>query len=601
MERRRRQEKEMAKGKAKINRSVSLAPPQPRSLRSRKRECPSDEISETDDVQATHHQDTEGNGAAVDATLLQCHQCPLQESTMTSTQQPEAADESCLTKQDPDTEEKHAEATNVTVKAFEEQEQTTVDSPNNDPQLEGFRVHADNDVNKSGKDTEEMTAEECNRSPSQTCTDLLQVFLPISEEGDGAALEEQLSAMENSHCHLEKKQEASQEEPSDVDMADVKEVTAGLPAKKKRRMGMCGLTERERSHFLQTQKRENEQNGPERVEKQICDNTADLVAQEEIKSSSSSSPSIPVGSVTEQDGAEMKLQSSHCGGEDRAETEVHIAATTSDGTSAVSDPGCSKGKSCEVEGGIVPGPEQTDDTKSDPPAQEELLGNQEQQECEGGTAEIVAEKPQEQMRGGEDGSAAVDQSPAITFYSHLTKNEETENQDAIEAVLPQVNSVTGTRDEKKEELTGDAADEDGAQAGASSTDTRSEEFNAVELCKAAATPGGSERKDSCDSDGEPGAGPSTVHAEPPHTSDTTDPFGSGYLDYVSDSQLNTIVLNEEEVEREEDLDSPDHEDATDLICGLIRELSSLNRKVMATHRELENLRRSSKSLRSSIR
>lgn len=31
----------------------SLAPSEPRSLRSRKRECPSDEISETDDVQAT--------------------------------------------------------------------------------------------------------------------------------------------------------------------------------------------------------------------------------------------------------------------------------------------------------------------------------------------------------------------------------------------------------------------------------------------------------------------------------------------------------------------------------------------------------------------
>ncbi|XP_044047289.1 uncharacterized protein LOC122873949 isoform X2 [Siniperca chuatsi] len=606
--------------KAKINSSVSLAPPQARSLRSRKRERPMDEISETDDVQATlHHQDTEGKNPAVDATLLQCHQSPLQESTMISTQQHQAAEQSCLTKQGPAIEEKHAEARNVylkneTVKAFEGQEETTDTNPNNDSQLEGFRASTDNDACKNN---EEITAEECNRPSSQTCTNQLPVILPTSEEGDGScatALDEQLHEKENSQCNLKRNQETSQEEPSNVNMADVKEITkeaaAVLPAKKKRRMGMCGLTEKERSHFLQTQKHENGQNGPERVEKQICNNTDDLVAQEEIRFSSPipSSLSIPVGSVTEQNKAEIKLLSSHYGGDDRAETEVHIAVTTSDGTSTVCDPGCSKGKSCGAEGGIVSGPEQTDDMMSDPPAEEEeeeLLGNQEQQELEARTAEIMTEKPQEQMKDGEDGSEVVNQSPAITFYSNPTQNEETENLDAIEAALLQVNTVTRRRDEKKEELTGGAGDGDGAEAGASSTDTLSAGFNcgSVELCRAAVTPSGSERKDSRDPDDEPCAGPSTVNAEPPQTRDTTDLFGSGYLDYVSDSQLNTIALTEEEVmEREEDLGSSDcHEDATDLICGLIRELSSLNQKVMATHRELENLRRSSKSSRSSIR
>lgn len=42
---------------------------------------------------------------------------------------------------------------------------------------------------------------------------------------------------------------------------------------------------------------------------------------------------------------------------------------------------------------------------------------------------------------------------------------------------------------------------------------------------------------------EPAAGPSAVHADRSQTlSLTADSFGSGCLDYVSDSQLNTIVL-----------------------------------------------------------
>ncbi|XP_049423462.1 uncharacterized protein LOC125883277 [Epinephelus fuscoguttatus] len=592
----------MTKGKAKMSSSVTSAPPQPRTLRSRKRECPSDETSETDDAQAAlHQQDTEGNKTAVNETLLQCHQSPLQESTVISAQQREAAEQASLTKQDPDTGEKHTEATNVnfknvTAKTLEEQEGTAVTNPNNDSELEVFRVPADNDADESGKDKEEMTREDCNRSPSQKCADQLKVCLPISEKGDGSALEEQVGAKGNSRGNLE----SNQEEPVSVYVADVKEIpkeaAAGLPAKKKRRMGMCGLTERERSHFLQMQKHENGQKVAERVEKQICINTTDLQPQEEIISSptSSSSLSISVGSVTERREAEIKLQSSHCGGDDRAETEVHNAI--SDATEAASNPGCLKGKSCGVEGGTESGPEQTGDTKSDPPAveeEEQVLGNQEQQEPEGHTAEIVAAQPQEQMK--EDGSAVIDQSPAITFYSNPTQNEETENPDAAKAAPVSVNGVIGTRHESKRELVG--------EAGASSTSRCSGGFKAVELCKAAVTPSGSERKDSCNYADEPGAGPSTVNAEPPETQDSSDPFGSGCLDYVSDSQLYTIVLTEEEVmERDEEPGSPDHhEDATQLICGLITELSSLNRKVMAAHRELESLRRSSKSSRSSVR
>ncbi|KAK6300811.1 hypothetical protein J4Q44_G00289090 [Coregonus suidteri] len=97
--------------------------------------------------------------------------------------------------------------------------------------------------------------------------------------------------------------------------------------------------------------------------------------------------------------------------------------------------------------------------------------------------------------------------------------------------------------------------------------------------QAAVTPGGSEENNHS--------------ASPDLTRDdddaaVVDPFGALALDYVSDSQLNTITLTEEE---------EGEEDATELVCGLIRELSSLNRVVMATHRELETLRRGNKTAR----
>lgn len=47
----------------------------------------------------------------------------------------------------------------------------------------------------------------------------------------------------------------------------------------------------------------------------------------------------------------------------------------------------------------------------------------------------------------------------------------------------------------------------------------------------------------CDPDDEPGASPAlNTSQHQQQTGDPTDPFGSGCLDYVSDSQLNTIAL-----------------------------------------------------------
>ncbi len=248
---------------------------------------------------------------------------------MTSAGQHQTAEQSCLNKKDPSTEEKHAETVNVSLKNemlfVEEQEETTVTISNNDSQL-GCRVPYENDANQNGKVKEEIPAKESDSSTSQTCTDQLQVLLPAFEEDDGLcapALEVKLAAKENSQLTLERNQETSCEDHSNVCVAEVKEVAKGaelgLPTKKKRRMGMCGLTEKERSHFLQTQKRENGQNALERPEDPTCNDIAALVAQKDTMSSPSlpSSQYIPADRVTEQ--AEMKLHSSHCGGDDRSE------------------------------------------------------------------------------------------------------------------------------------------------------------------------------------------------------------------------------------------------------------------------------------------
>ncbi|KAG7223792.1 hypothetical protein INR49_026475 [Caranx melampygus] len=391
----------MAKGKGKINSSDDSAPPQPRSLRSRKRECPSEEI------QATLHQqgmdNMKENNTAVVGTLQQDPQIPLQDCAMITDQQDQAE------RPDDPEEVRHAGETKVhltdmTNKTFEGQEETAaVTSSSHDAKLEEFRVQTDNDTKNSRM--EEITLQERIGSLSGTCTNQLRVFLPTSEEGDGfcaLTLEKEQGAKDNSQCNLERNHETSQENQSNqtLCMADVKENTkeaeAGLPAKKKRRMGMCGLTETERSNFLQTQRRENGQSRVERVEKQIYSgNTADLVAQEEMMSSHlcpSSPQSIPVEWITEQSEAEAKIHLSLCAVENRAENEVHHTVPTSD----VCDPGCLEGKSCETGGGTEDVQEQTGE-----PAEDEVekhSDNKEQQELVGSTSENVPKIPVKQRK-----------------------------------------------------------------------------------------------------------------------------------------------------------------------------------------------------------
>lgn len=162
----------------------------------------------------------------------------------------------------------------------------------------------------------------------------------------------------------------------------------------------------------------------------------------------------------------------------RAETEVCITVTTSDGTSPSCYPGCSGGRSSEAEADQ----EQTDEPKSNQPT-EDLK----QQELEGSTGEI----PVKQRKDGDDGSAGGECSPVITFYTNPSENEGTEKKkDGSEAAPLQVQSVTWT--------TGEIMSDTGAEAAAPSTDTGTGGFSCgcVEVCEAAVTPSNSERKDS---------------------------------------------------------------------------------------------------------
>ncbi|XP_066516806.1 uncharacterized protein si:ch211-286b5.2 isoform X2 [Hoplias malabaricus] len=70
---------------------------------------------------------------------------------------------------------------------------------------------------------------------------------------------------------------------------------------------------------------------------------------------------------------------------------------------------------------------------------------------------------------------------------------------------------------------------------------------------------------------------------------------------VTDSQLNSIALSMELDDQPLPEGFVHQEDATELVCGLIKELSSLNRIVMAAHRETELLRHGNRSSKTSTR
>lgn len=237
------------------------------------------------------------------------------------------ADQSWVTKRELDAEASDVSSNTETAKVTESGPETTISNSSHDFQLVDLMERTDNDSDQNGDVQESVLVAETNGSQPQAFTDPLQVLqVPFSEDASGSpaiAFKEQLGTKANSQCDMEKNQEINQEESSSVSTADVRGVTkeaeVRFPVKKKRRMGMCGLTEKEHSHFLQAQTCENGQNQLWRVEKRGCRNTADLMAKEGFISPppEPSSLFIQTGSASEQREPERQPQPSDCEGINR--------------------------------------------------------------------------------------------------------------------------------------------------------------------------------------------------------------------------------------------------------------------------------------------
>ncbi|XP_077379498.1 uncharacterized protein LOC144020182 [Festucalex cinctus] len=517
----------MSTASANFPNKGSSDPPQLPSHRTRKR--PRDKLS----------------SAAVDYTFRE------QVSIIISVQD-QAVAQSSLTKSDVIPDKKVDDSTvNDTVK---KQREATVTHPISDSQLELCPAR-DDSMSRKDKEEDKMT-ENCDQTLSRACTDQHKVFPLTSEEAGqscSAALEDQQRTTKDFQCDLIRNQKASQGGPINESMDDSKddkaEAVAGEPAKKRKRMGMCGLTEKERSHFLQISKNVNSR---QKAEEQMSTNGVD------IKSSLLTPSLLPTPAAIIAEYSEEKiLHSSHDSAADRQRpvTEVHIPDAPSDGCDSVRTPSLYD-KSHAHEDVITPDP--TIDTKSDPAAMENEY-------------HLENPNPKEVDCG----------SPSIT-----SSNVE-------------VQCVARTTNEKMHDRCGDVVDCVEVKADASSANNQQGDYS-VKLCEAAPS-GGLETNGMPGHDDDPNSG--AVSTEHPQTMKPAGFLGSGCFDFVTDSQLNNIELIEDEAIKEKVVQQSEgrEEDASALMCGLIKELSFLNRSVMAAHREIENIRRGSKNLRSLLR
>ncbi|XP_037096971.1 uncharacterized protein LOC119116016 [Syngnathus acus] len=514
----------MPESSTKNHNEGSADPPQLSSLRTRKR--PSDNLSSTD----------------VDNTFQQV-------SIVISVQDQKVA-QSSLTKLDVISDE-NVDQSELNDPVKKEQE-TTVTHPISDSQL-GMSPVRDDTMSGKDEDEDQMT-EKCDQILSQT--EQNQVF-PLTSKDSGqlcsTALEDQQRTSNGLQCNLVRNQKVSLGAQSNESMGDSKDdktdTVTEEPTKKRKRMGMCGLTEKERSHFLQMTKTVNGQNSRPKVERQTSTNKVDI-------ESSLLPPSLlstPV-TITAELRKEEVLHTSQDSAVDRPVTELHIPDAPCNGCDIVCKSSSLDGERHVCEEGSVLAPDPTVDTESAPPA----MGK-----------EHHLEKPNPQEVDCESFS--------------LTSSD------------VEVQCVSVGTDEKTHDLLGDAMDCEEDKADALSVNTQEGDCR-VKLCEVIPS-GGSETNNMLghDDDHCPGA----VNTKQPQTINSSDSLGSGCFDFVSDSQLNNIELIDGQAIMEKVVKPSSHEeDASPLICGLIKELSFLNRTIMAAHREIENMRRGSKNTRS---
>ncbi|XP_061736600.1 uncharacterized protein LOC133538810 [Nerophis ophidion] len=432
-----------------------------------------------------------------------CSHLPLKECRIIC-EQVKAAGQSSLTK--------------VGIITHTKLEQSSVSEASEAPQhntVNSSQLESDNEKNNSRHGKKEQMKEECDQTLSLTCTDQQQIL--TSEETSGSAVEDQQTTKNRLQGDSETKQAA----PSIVSDSrrEQTETSAEETAKKKRRMGMCGLKEKEQNLFLQIK---NGHSGQQQAEEPKCVSTADT------------EPSFLLASSTPANIPQTKEEEVHASS-DRPDAEVRISCIP-DGNETSCKPSCLEGKYHKQD--LVPGPDSTEASQSEPPGEEKQ--------------HFDHAKPQ--------GAVCV----SSTYWD--------------------VDVAIATYDKRNETCA------DSSKTQLSSADSHQV---CVEVCEA--TPSGASGQNAmCDFDHQ------AADVNKGNTANTNTHLLE-YEDYhfVSDTQLNNISFIQDEAAKEDEDECS--EDATQLVCGLIRELSFLNRTVMAAHRELENMRRSRKNSRKLLR
>ncbi|XP_064857130.1 protein kintoun-like isoform X2 [Oncorhynchus nerka] len=653
----------------KQKQTTSFTPPQPRSLRSRKRKCSdeSEESAPSGEAQPSHlEQDTEGTVLNTTSPPKDPH-CPLTACTTHPSQQANKAGDTTAPKQEGDPVEESPVVTGFegeqAIGGAVEGAGTEESVPTN--QDGGDSPQEDHSVEPSVKDDEGREEDIKTQSflsfpphPLTVAQPQPQPSLLPSKEvnvGDGDSQtdkEEEQCGEKNPKPNMEELDSEQQEAIDDrgVCLGGGRE---GPPVeedrsveepvkKRRRRMGMCGLGERERrgigeqwqkerksvteggregEEMVLVRKAEEEKVEKEREEDigQSGDSgggCANLVAVEGTTAASSSDPSLlsfippsaPLGSTTEQrkeEGEKLDEEQLQSGGDPSQADPSHADPSQADPSHtdpshadpsqadpSHADPSHADPSHADPSEVAYSGTEQVTGEgfrtglEVDPLSEQPVMLVEEELDTEG-----VVEKNQEGDRGG-CGSNEPEESPpraptpsSTTTPTSIPLEAGTEREHHRE-----VQSSTTQREGGAEDGAGSVADPRAlilspADRGESTMPRPTKPGPGREgHNQAPVTPGGSEENN---------------HST---TSDLTrdnddaavvDPFGVLPLDDVSDSQLNTITLTEKEEEEKEE----GHEDATELVCGLIRELSYLNRVVMATHRELESLRRGNKTVR----
>ncbi|XP_036067435.1 uncharacterized protein DDB_G0285291 isoform X4 [Oryzias melastigma] len=497
----------MAKGKTKISsRSEDSAPPPARSLRSRKREAESNDVGQTANVQAPLHL----KGVEEVTTAAK----PLQECAVIVHQLCQSVEQSCLTRPDEATKEKPTDESEV---SFLSTAAPKSSSSCNENQAESWA--GEDAIDDDSKRQQATAVVEIHRSTEQMFTDPLQ----------------DSEVSEASSTSVEKEVEGQQEQ---------QESAPAFPAKKRRRMGSCGLTEGERSRILG-----NSEKKPSRVkdnEMKVC---YDPVASDTpLRSSSYESGK----KQAEPQQAELQQQ------EELQQAELKQAELQQAELQQV------ELKKAELQQAEL----QQAELKKAELQQAELQQQEELQQAELKKAELQhadenrrapTEPPISSLYRADPDSESAPQS---TQREHSEGPEENIRLDGEEDAPPQTVNA-------EERTSSTEAPTTGHRCGSVEPPTEIP-ADSEETCNGGST------------DAPAAALGSGRDSHSTH----------GCSDDVSDSQLNTIVFTEELMEDQYCL-----EDASELLCGIISELSSINRRVMAAHRELEKLRRSRKASR----